>query len=663
MSGTQDTGAPARDDLARIAGHGAHERYDAVVVGGGPRAVAVVVRLAARLGGGERPVRVAVVDRVEVGPGATWRTDQSPLLLNNTYSAHTTIHADESTPMDGPVVPGPDLVRWASDDRVRADRPAWAAREIAELRPWTYPSRRLQGVYYDEQLADAVATGRVELTPVLGTAVDLESAGSGWRTVVLEDGRRLAAPSVVLAQGMVQTRRSPRVRSLSTSAERHGLVYVEPGMPAERDWDRVPGGETVLVTGLGANFFDVVALLTQGRGGRFVPAGDPARPARLRYLPGGDEPLLVAGSRRGLPYRAKAAYADSFPPRYEPVLATREWFARVATGSSQDFRTAVWPQLAREFAWAHLSVLLEHRPEAVRDGLGRGELLSALEEADADGVDAVVAEAVTDPRLRLWTGRLDRPSPSSPGGAAMSEAKWRAEVARFAEEELETIDDPERSPRNAVNRAMAALRGPVQRLVKLGALDGVSVARDVAGWFTPLGLALASGPPPHRAAQVLALIDAGVVELLGEGSSVEFEDGLFVGRSTSVRRAPVRARAFVETRMSKGVVTDTDDPLLRTLLGSGRARLHRWPGSGGAAVSSGTLDVTSEGFHLVGDDGAADERVTVLGIPAGAVQPGSAIGATPGVPSPLLAGADVAAAGILAARASLGAGEAVAARG
>ncbi|PWV55136.1 FAD/NAD(P)-binding protein [Nocardiopsis sp. L17-MgMaSL7] len=662
MSGTQDTGAPARDDLARSAGHGAQERFDAVVVGGGPRAVAVVVRLAARLGGGERPVRVAVVDRVEVGAGATWRTDQSPLLLNNTYSAHTTIHADESTRMDGPVVPGPDLVRWASDGRVPADRPEWAAREIAELRPWSFPSRRLQGVYYDEQLADAVATGRVEVTPVLGTAVDLESAGSGWRTVVLEDGRRLAAPSVVLAQGMVQTRRSPRVRSLAAAAERHGLVYVEPGMPAERAWDRVPGGETVLVAGLGANFFDVVALLTQGRGGRFVPAGDPARPSRLRYLPGGDEPLLVAGSRRGLPYRAKAAYADGFPPGYEPVLATREWFARVAAASSQDFRTAVWPQLAREFAWAHLSVLLEHRPEAVREGLGRGELLSALEEADADGVDAVVAEAVSDPRLRLRTGRLDRPSPPT-GGAPLSEEEWRAEVARFAEAELETIDAPERSPRNAVNRAMAALRGPVQRLVGLGALDGASVARDVAGWFTPLGLALASGPPPHRAAQVLALIDAGVVELLGEGSSVEFEDGLFVGRSTSVRRAPVWARAFVETRMSKGVVTDTDDPLLRTLLGSGRARLHRWPASDGPAVSSGTLDVTREGFHLVGDDGAADEHVTVLGIPAGAVQPGSAIGATPGVPSPLLAGADVAAAGILAARASLGTGDAVAARG
>ena len=617
--------------------------FDAVVVGGGPRAVAVVARLAARHPRTDRPVRVAVVDRVEVGAGATWRTDQSPLLLNNTYSAHTTIHADDSTPMDGPVVPGPDLLRWASESEVPADRPAWAAREVAELRPWSYPSRRIQGVYYNEQLAAAGATGRVELTPVVGTAVDLVASGDAGRTVVLEDGRRLDAPVVVLAQGMVQARRSPRVRSLVSAAEAHGLVYVEPGMPAERDWDRVPGGETVLVAGLGANFFDVVALLTEGRGGRFEPAGDPLYPARLRYVRSGDEPHLVAGSRRGLPYRAKAAYPDGFPPRYEPRLATRQWFAQVASETGQDFRTAVWPQLAREFAWAHLSSLLEHRPGTVVPGLGAEELLERLRGAGADGVDAVVAAAVTDPRHRLSTRRLDRPGPAGP----LTEEAWRAWVAAYVDEELDTIHSPLTSARNAVNRAMAALRGQVQRLVAAGALDGASVARDVAGWFTPTGLALASGPPPHRTAQVLALIDAGVLELLGEGSSVEFEDGVFVGRSASVRREPVRARAFVETRMSKGVVTGTDDPLLGALLGSGRAGLHVWPSADGSRSSSGTLDVTGSGFRLLDADGVADERVVVLGIPAEGVQPGSSIGAIPGVPSPLLAGADLAAAAVM----------------
>ncbi|RKN05965.1 FAD/NAD(P)-binding protein [Streptomyces radicis] len=623
--------------------------FDAVVVGGGPRAVAVVERLAARHRNAAPPVRVAVVDRVEVGAGATWRTDQSPLLLNNTYSAHTTIYTDASTPMTGPVTPGPDLIAWAREGGAPPDRPAWVADEAAELRPWSYPTRRIQGVYYREQLARAESTGRVAVTRVLGTAVDLAQDTEGTRTVTLADGRALSGRVVVLAQGMVQAKRSPRVRSLVTAAREAGLVYIEPGMPAERDWDLVPAGETALVAGLGANFFDVVALLTQGRGGRFEPAGDPARPARLRYRPRGREPHLVAGSRRGLPYRSKAAYPAGFPPRYEPRLATRAWFARTAAVPGQDFRRAVWPQLAREFAWAHLSTLFAHRPDALAPGADERRTLDRLRAAERDDeVDQVIATTVASPRLALSVARLDRP----PAPGPVDPETWRTWVRDHVDDELDAMHAPLTHPRNAVNRAMAALRGPVRRLATHGALDGGSVVRDVDGWFNALGLALASGPPPHRTAQVLALIDAGVLELLGENSSVTFDDGAFVGRSAVRRNAPVRARAFVETRMSKGVVTHTDDPLLDTLLREGRARLHHWPSDHGPPVSSGTLDVTPDDFHLLDADGVADARVIVLGIPAEARQPGSAIGATPGTPSPLLAGADRAAAQVLAAAAA-----------
>src|SRR5690606_2125719 len=107
------TDSPRPTDSARPDAAGAAE-VDLVIVGGGPRAVSVVERLTAR-GSAERPVRVVVVDRFEVGAGATWRTDQSPELLNNTYSGHTTIYPDDSTPMSGPVTPGPDLVQWARD--------------------------------------------------------------------------------------------------------------------------------------------------------------------------------------------------------------------------------------------------------------------------------------------------------------------------------------------------------------------------------------------------------------------------------------------------------------------------------------------------------------------------------------------------------------------
>ncbi len=679
---------------------------DVLVVGGGPRAISVIERLTAR-GSAHHAVRVAVVDRFEVGAGATWRTDQSPELLNNTYSAHTTIYPDDSTPMDGPVTPGPDLVEWARDvvagvPRTTAPasagwsagpRPDWVAEEAAAVQPWSYPTRRLQGVYFREQLESILARGGVEMTAVVGTVVGIEPAQAGrpaetahsakrglsaetahsarrglsaetahsadrgvsagsahsgdsgesvGRGVRLADGRVIRTRAVVLAQGMIQARRSPETEERVAAAEAHGLVYVEPGMPAERDWDRVPAGEDVVVAGLGANFFDVVAVLTAGRGGRFV-AGD--SPVELTYLPSGREPRLLVGSRRGLPYRSKSWYGG-FPPRYTPRLATREWFASAATVPDQDFTRDIWPQLAREFVVAHLGTLLRHHPATVPsladdDGELPSALLARIAAADPGDLGALVRDVVVDPDRWIDVERLDRPEVRRP-----SLEEWRAWTTRWVRAELESITRPLASPRAEVNRAMATLRSQVAGLVRAGAIHPASVATDVRGWFDALGLALASGPPPERTAQLLALVRAGVVDLLGEGLSVSVENGVFVARSQVVGREH-RVRALVETRMSKGHADVTDDPLLRSLLDSGRARLHTRTGPDGAVARTRSLDVTPEEFHLLDAEGRPDPQVIVLGIPAGDVQPGSAIGATPGLPSPLTAGADRAAAQLL----------------
>ncbi|MFI2103846.1 FAD/NAD(P)-binding protein [Isoptericola sp. NPDC019693] len=666
-------------------------RFDAVVVGGGPRAVAVVARLAARRrpgapwGAAPDPalpvLRVALVDRVEVGAGATWRTDQSPLLLNNTWAARTTVHADDSTPMTGPVVAGPDLVAWAhGDDAGDGDaesagagaatgpRAAWARDEARRLGPVSYPSRRLQGAYYADQLAEAARRGALEMVPVHGEVIDLRTPRPGVRQVVLaptpsepEDPAVLEAPVVVLAQGMVQARRSDRTRRFVEAAGPGAagrLVYVEPGMPAERDWDAVPAGEDVLVAGLGANFYDVLAVLTVGRGGRFVHAAtraadDPAgRPCddggadgphagdALVYVPSGAEPRLLAGSRRGLPYRGKGVLPDGVPTPYRAHLATRDRFdalrARAGGRPVLDLARDVWPLVSAELVVAHLTALAEHRPWTLRGPLSAPDLVARL--AAADDPVAAGAGLVSRRADALDPARADRPPLVDP-------AAWPAWVEHWVREEQESVASPDRSPRARVNQAMETLRGEVARLVRAGVVDGASWQTTGEGLLTPLGLALASGPPPRRTAQLLALVRAGVVELLGEGTRVDLDGDAFVARSRV--RGPVRARAFVETRMSRGAVGPTDDPLLRALLDTGRARRHPLPTAEGTTVPSDSLDVTRDGFALVDAAGTPDDRVVVLGIPAEAVQRGSAIGAAPGVPSPLLAGADVAAARIL----------------
>lgn len=620
------------------------ERFDAVIVGGGPRGVATVLRLVARVRAeGAAPLRVALLDALAIGPGATWRLDQPAAYLNNTQADATTVHPDDSTRMSGPPAPGPDLVDWARRVRAEGAHPAgeWAVEEASALTGATFPTRRLQGVYYRDQLEAAAATGAVELTEVLGRAVDLEGTGAE-RTVVLEDGRRLSAPAVVLAQGMVQGRRSREVEELAGFAARHGLRYVEPGMPAERDFTGLPAGQDVLVRGLGANLFDVLGQLAEEWGGEFEPVEGDLH-GRLRYLPSGREPRLLVGSRRGVPYRSKPEGGRSVRP-FVPRWATSEWFTALAARGGIDFADEVWPVLGREFARVYLEALGELRPQAVG-----GDWLAGLEAASTvEEIDAVLEASIGEEEWTWALEELHRPA----RGEEVGPDGWARLVRRLVRDELGSMSDPWNHPRAAVNGAMGALRREVGRLTARGAFTGVSLARDVLGWFDGDSLALASGPPAERVRLVLALLEAGVVELLGPGTAVEADEdaGLFRA-SSAVTGREVSSEVLLETRMSKGKVPDTDDPLLRALLDSGRARIHTVDGVETHSMEATGAEIAEDaegGHNLVSAGGEVDPAVVVLGIPAQSTQPGSAIGAAPGVPSPLLAGADVAARQVMA---------------
>ncbi|AXK45261.1 FAD/NAD(P)-binding protein [Brachybacterium saurashtrense] len=627
----------------------APEQFDAVIVGGGPRGVATVLRIAARAAAaGSAPVRLAVVDAVAIGPGATWRLDQPAQYLNNTQADATTVHPDGSTRMSGPAAPGPDLVQWARAVRERGTHPAgeWVVAEAAALTGPAFPTRRLQGVYFRDQLEAAVAGGAVELTEVVGRAVDLDRDGDGdgdgdGAVVVLEEGRRLAAPTVVLAQGMVQGRRTPDIEALVRFADRHGLRYVEPGMPAERALGDLPAGQDVLVRGLGANFFDVVGQLAAQWGGHVEPvAGDPH--GRLRYLPSGREPRLVVGSRRGIPYRAKPDGGRSVRP-FAPRWATPEWFEGLAARGGVDFATEVWPVLACEFARAHLDALAALHPGAVV-----GDWRAGLDAArTAAEVDAVLEASVVEDEWRWTLEELHRPT----HGRSVAPVEWERLVHRLVRQELGSMSDPSHHPRAAVNAAMGALRRHVGRLTARGAFTGTSLARDVLGWFDGDSLALASGPPADRVRLVLALLEAGVIMLLGPETTIEADERRGRFRAVSaITGAAADSAVLLETRMSKGKVPETEDPLLRALLGTGRARVHTVDGIPTHSMEATGAEVSEHatgGHNLVAADGSVDRAVVVLGIPAASTQPGSAIGASPGVPSPLLAGADVAARQIL----------------
>ncbi|MFF0201747.1 FAD/NAD(P)-binding protein [Streptomyces sp. NPDC005017] len=508
-------------------------RSSLVIVGAGPRGTGVLERIAANApllytGSG---LDIHLVDPHPPGAGRIWREAQSPLLWMNSHAEDITMFTDDTVNMAGPVREGPTLHEWAGIDGR------------------TFSGRRLQGAYlrwvYERAVAELPPQVRVHHHP--RRALRVSGSREGRQQVWLEDRPRpLLADLVVLALGHLDAEPDDEQRELGAYAERHGLVHLPPDFTADSDLSALPAGEPVLVRGFGLAFVDLMVLLTEGRGGRYE--GD-------TYLPSGHEPVLYAGSRRGVPYRSKIGYGwtgERPPlPRFLGPAQTDELLARP---QGFDFRRDVWPLVEKELGFAHYHRLFTTHPE--RTALPWSGFEAAYAAADPAGRAALVASAVPDPADRLDLAALDRPLD---GLSYTSAEDFQQALRDHVERDLARRHDPRHSPDQSVFLGLLSVYG---QLVRLG---------DIGGWWHGFFSYLASGPPGPRLRQMLALSRAGVLRFVGADMTVTAEGGVFRASSPTVPGVVTEARALVEARLPQPTVERARDPLLRELYDEGAA--------------------------------------------------------------------------------------------
>ncbi|HEX3650435.1 MAG TPA: FAD/NAD(P)-binding protein, partial [Pseudonocardiaceae bacterium] len=265
------------------------------IIGAGPRGTGLLERIAANADLlGDARCAIHVIDPQAPGAGRVWRADQSPLLLMNSHADEVTMFTDASVRCAGPAVPGPTLAEWARTARLSDPD---LATEAAELTGDSFATRRLGGQYLGWCFDRAARAIPVHVHRAAAVALH----DGGRQVITLSDGERIAADLVVLAQGNVGGHSDGARLARQRFARRIHGVYLPPACAGDDDLDRLPAGEAVLVSGIGLAFIDLMALLTEGRGGRF----DRDRHGRLSYRPSGREPVLHVGSRRGVPYLPK----------------------------------------------------------------------------------------------------------------------------------------------------------------------------------------------------------------------------------------------------------------------------------------------------------------------------------------------------------------------
>ncbi|MEV4824275.1 FAD/NAD(P)-binding protein [Micromonospora sp. NPDC049274] len=395
--------------------------------------------------------------------------------------------------------------------------------------------RRLLGEYLTWAAGELLATlpANVRLDLRRQVATAVEPAGAGAR-VTLDDRTELVVDLVIVTTG-------------------HG-VAAEPGATADPAWigepyplpsslDGVGPAMTVGVLGAGLTGMDVVAALTVGRGGRHEKG---------RYVPSGREPRIVLVNRTGWLPAARPRLPRSRVPSVARHL-TRDAVAELRA-RAEDGRIDLW-----------------------RD-------IEPLMLADVEhGLDAAGRRTV-----RRLLG---------PAGTWDDHAEWRGQVLEQARYDLgEAERGLGESPLKDRLELLRDHRETLRRVVDEPGLTD-SGHRDFFRVFTAMVNRAVIGPQRERIAEVLALAEAGVLDL-GPGPApgqVRTATGWEL-RSTALKQPMV-------TEVDVLVSANLGQPAAGPLLGWAR------PGRG-----AGELDLTRDGY--VRTPAGSVTAVAVFGPPA-----------------------------------------------
>jgi len=584
-----------------------------VLVGLGPRGAGLLERLVSNAAA-ERsgPLEVHLVDPYPVGGGRVWRSAQSDLLRLNTTAEDLTAFVDESVAMAGPLTPGPTFDAWCRTHGADLDDPALAA-EALTLGPLDFPTRRLASAYFDFAVRRTLSRvpASMTITTHAQRAVDLRESDDGREVVVLEDGEVITADGVVLVNSHVDVRPAPRFAALASFAAERGLTYLPPGYAGDLDLSAVPAGQDVLVRGFGLDFVDLMVLLTQGRGGRFVAAGD-AVGGRLAYEPSGAEPHLLVGSRRGVPYHAKPTYRLRADKPETTTFCTQQAVGAVLRrGDAIDFRADLWPLVGREAAWGFYRELGLGHPERITTSWPAFADTFAALEWESDAYRRWIAGTVPDRADRFDPAALDRPLR---GLRVTGPDELAHVVRRYLTDDLARRADARYSADLGAFFALLAVLPVVGPALASPRMDPRSLVEDFYGEFMGFFSFWASGPPPDRVEQLLALEEAGVVTFLGPDLEIatDADRGTFVARSSAVP-GQVEARALVEATLPAFDLARTEDPLLSALAARGEASSQVLVDADGHPLDTGQLR-TDHAHHLVRADGSVAPRRLALGM-------------------------------------------------
>ena len=563
------------------------------IIGFGSRGLGVLERIVALAATDEHQITVHVIDPAGTGAGVHG-TGQPDYLLLNTTCGQISMFPDRLSVGAQTSGRGPSLYDWAVARGLRLAPDGFSVSTTGrELRPTDFLPRRVLGEYlawFSDHLMKQMPTS-VRLVTHRTEAIDITknvtktSRGEGL-VIALADGSSVPVDHAFLTTGYTG----------NAARDIDGLI-TEP-YPLPERLAAIAPGQSVAVGGFGLSAMDVISCLTTGRGGRFRrDQGD------LEYLPGGAEPRIVMYSRSGVPCRARPL-VTRFEISYDPLVFTKAAVdaLRDTTGAPSaglDFDADIMPLILTEMRIAYRRCQARcEGPEAEQALVAElraapGErLIARLDELDAER-GRFDAAATFDGSAGIRLG----------DGAAYQ--RWFADTLR--RDLGEGLLGFAWSPVKAALDIFRELRDTVRYVADFAGLTPAS-RDDFYRRVVPLMNRAVVGPQYERHAELLALMDAGLVEVpLGPAPAISRSGETWTLTSTRLA-VPERREVdwLVPAQVPLPGVAGSASPLLSALARKGWIR----PSHPGSSLVPG-VDVDRD-QHPLAANGQPNRRIWVL---------------------------------------------------
>ena len=583
--------------------------YKIAIIGLGPRGISVFDRIIAyaRNDASATPLELYLFDSKEFGPGCH-TTDQADHLLVNTVACQMTQFSDDTVRGGGPLLYGPSFADWlisknsalgkGTDAKIEIDRNGYYSRALfGDYLRW--------GFEYLKKMAPPHLT--IYLHNYAGVD-DLQWDRQRWQ--VSYDGCNYPADFVFLTTGHARKVLSDAERDLTRQVEaarerNPRLQLVLEPYPIRNATSSVMAGDAIAIEGMGLTSFDLIAQLTQGRGGSFEAAGRRQAAGRLRYRASGQEPRILLYSRSGLPLTARAVNQKGVFGQYKPKFLT---FAKLdevraqTDGGQLDFQQHIIPLLWADMQFAYCFAWLQGKRDKIAALMFSNEFLAA---ADPSARQALIDRHIDKREQLNWEKLIDPVPPAALASPRQFDDWLRGHLWRDVEHALQGNLD---SPLKSACDVLRDVRDVVRAAIDFGGLTEQS-HRWVLKEFLPIMNRLAVGPPKERIAQLLALMEAGIVRAdFGPGAACELdEDGASFVVNGYWDGDSERANVLVRGRASLPGPLEDKSLLMRQLVERGIVR----PFMNGQFHPGGiTVD---RNMNVVGKDGAAQTSLYALG--------------------------------------------------